>query len=215
MSISAGCNSLTLPPVVQRIPLGKSYDPLCKSDPRIPALSPARSSIVCILPTSRIWARNWDSSPSLNCQRGTVIANGPAYCAGISVNMSAFAATFLAEAAYDPRILLPYSSMGEGHELVSPSLSYHNNNCCCKHDFTSVKLTSRRETKEDELLVVAFLLVELGPNLIVPPMTAVLIWYILQTCLCSGCEFVLYKSLESRYKTTHWPFQWVRQLSRI
>ena len=39
--------------------------------------------------------------------------------AGISVNMSAFAATILAEVAYDPRILLPYSHMGEDHELVS------------------------------------------------------------------------------------------------
>ena len=39
--------------------------------------------------------------------------------AGISVNMSAFAATILAEVAYDPRVLLPYSHMGENHELVS------------------------------------------------------------------------------------------------
>lgn len=38
--------------------------------------------------------------------------------AGISLNMSAFSATFLAEAAYDPRILLPYSHMGERQELV-------------------------------------------------------------------------------------------------
>ena len=41
-------------------------------------------------------------------------------CAGISVNMSAFAATFLAESAVDPRILLPYSHMGEAQELVQP-----------------------------------------------------------------------------------------------
>ena len=33
--------------------------------------------------------------------------------------MSALSATFLAEAAYDPRILLPYSHMGERQELVS------------------------------------------------------------------------------------------------
>ena len=37
---------------------------------------------------------------------------------GVSVNMSAFSATFLAQAAYDPRILLPYSHLGEDHELV-------------------------------------------------------------------------------------------------
>ncbi len=41
-------------------------------------------------------------------------------CTGISVNMSAFAATFLAEAAFDPRILLPYSHMGQAQELVCP-----------------------------------------------------------------------------------------------
>ena len=47
----------------------------------------------------------------------------PLLCAGISVNMSAFAATILAEVAYDPRVLLPYSHMGEDHELVSTPLT--------------------------------------------------------------------------------------------
>jgi len=51
----------------------------------------------------------WKEGPQCNCRT-----------AWISVNMSAFAATFLAEAAFDPRILLPYSHMGEAQELVYP-----------------------------------------------------------------------------------------------
>ena len=42
---------------------------------------------------------------------------------GISVNMSAFTATILAEVAYDKRVLLPYSHLGVDHELAVQDVS--------------------------------------------------------------------------------------------
>lgn len=69
----------------------------------------AQNYIICYgLKLVQDFHLNLASSASLTC-----------YNAGISVNMSAFAATFLAEAANDPRILLPYSHMGDKQELVS------------------------------------------------------------------------------------------------
>ena len=37
--------------------------------------------------------------------------------------MSAFAATILAEVAYNPRVMLPYSHLGENHELAVQDVS--------------------------------------------------------------------------------------------